>query len=254
MQYSGYPPSATHRSNMPSFSQTQWICSKRWSLEWAASSGTQPCRVLGCRLLWIYCPGHDGVSRIERADRLASTSNITSGLQLVRAEVLRGLRNFLSRDWPEHHSTDRLKEMSRERKRPTFHSSRSGTTCVQPDKHWYCFDGNLGKTAERVGGSRTTTSLFERYDAILNWNWNWTLSVSRAPHLFFSYTYSLKTWRSDSKLLTNVYIFDDLWNNDKLLLKEKLAYFHTILLNKFSTFPAGFITWEVTWQSCDPVE
>ena len=34
----------------------------------------------------------------------------TSGLQLGRVEVLRGLRNFLNMDRPEHHSTDRLKE------------------------------------------------------------------------------------------------------------------------------------------------
>ena len=45
-----------------------------------------------------------------RADRLASTADITSGLRLGRAEVLRGLRNFLNMDRPEHHSTDRLKE------------------------------------------------------------------------------------------------------------------------------------------------
>ena len=57
------------------------------------------------RLLWIYA----GVSGNERADRLASTADITSGLQLGRAEVLRGLRNFLNTDKPEHHSTDRLK-------------------------------------------------------------------------------------------------------------------------------------------------
>ena len=36
--------------------------------------------------------------------------DITSGLQLGRAEVLRGLSNFLNMDRPEHHSTDRLKE------------------------------------------------------------------------------------------------------------------------------------------------
>ena len=38
------------------------------------------------RLLWSYCPGHAGVSGNERADRLASTAEITSGLQLGRAE------------------------------------------------------------------------------------------------------------------------------------------------------------------------
>ena len=32
-----------------------------------------------------------------------------------RAEVLRGLRNFLNTDKPEHHSTDRLKERGMEK-------------------------------------------------------------------------------------------------------------------------------------------
>ena len=48
------------------------------------------------RLLWIYSPGHAGVSWNERADRLASTADITSGLQFGRTEVLRGLGNFLT--------------------------------------------------------------------------------------------------------------------------------------------------------------
>ena len=90
------------------------------------------------RLLWIYCPGHAGVSGNERADRLASTADITSGLQLGRAEVLRGLRNFLSTDKPEHHSTDRLKERGVEkgsgrhstlqgRERSVFNQTNTGT-------------------------------------------------------------------------------------------------------------------------------
>ena len=90
------------------------------------------------RLLWIYCPGHAGVSGNERADRLASTADITSGLQLGRAEVLRGLRNFLSTDKPEHHSIDRLKERGVEkgsgrhstlkgRERSVFNQANIGT-------------------------------------------------------------------------------------------------------------------------------
>ena len=90
------------------------------------------------RLLWIYCPGHAGVSGNERTDRLASTADITSGLQLGRAEVLRGLRNFLSTDKPEHHSIDRLKERGVEkgsgrhstlqgRERPVFNQTNIGT-------------------------------------------------------------------------------------------------------------------------------
>ena len=67
------------------------------------------------RLLWIYYPRHAGVSRNERADRLARTADITSGLHLGRAEVLRDLRNFLNMDRPEHHSIDRLKERGAEK-------------------------------------------------------------------------------------------------------------------------------------------
>ena len=60
------------------------------------------------RLLWIYCPGHAGVSGNERTDKLASTTDIASGLQLGRAEVLRTLRNFLDMDRPKLHSIGRL--------------------------------------------------------------------------------------------------------------------------------------------------
>ena len=49
------------------------------------------------------------------ADRLANTADITSGLQLGRAEVFRGLRNFLNIDRPDHHSIGRLKERGMEK-------------------------------------------------------------------------------------------------------------------------------------------
>ena len=62
------------------------------------------------RLQLIYCPGHAGVSGNEQAERLASIADIATGLQLGRAEVLRGLRNFLNMDRPEYHSIDRLNE------------------------------------------------------------------------------------------------------------------------------------------------
>ena len=120
------------------------------------------------RPLWIYCPGHAGVSGNERADRLASTADITSCLQLGRAEALQGLRNFLNMDRAEHHSTDRLKVRSGERNQPTFHPPRSRTICLQPGKYWHYFEGNLGETAERQGGTRI--GLSERCDAILSWN------------------------------------------------------------------------------------
>ena len=96
--------------------QTQWTSCKRKSLEWASPTGTQPSSLPLQRLLWIYRPGHAGVSGTERADRLASTADITSGLQLGRAEVFRCLRIFLNMDRPKHHSIDRLKERGMEKK------------------------------------------------------------------------------------------------------------------------------------------
>ena len=84
------------------------------------------------RLVWIYCPGHAGVGN-ESADRLASAADITSGLQLGRAEVLRGLRDFLNTDRPEHHSIDRLKKGSgrhstlQGRERSVFNHTNTGT-------------------------------------------------------------------------------------------------------------------------------
>ena len=51
-------------------------------------------------------------------------------------------------DRPECHSTDHLKETEVE-KWTTFHPSRLGMTCAQPDQHGHCFMGNLGGTAER---------------------------------------------------------------------------------------------------------
>ena len=73
----------------------------------------------------------------ELAGRLASTADITSGLQLHWAVVLRGLRNFLNMDRSEHHSTDRLKQRGvekgnsrhstlRGRERSVFNQSNTG--------------------------------------------------------------------------------------------------------------------------------
>ena len=52
----------------------------------------------------MYCLGHIGFRVIEQANRLASMTDITTDLLLGRTEVLRGLRNFLSMDRPDHHN------------------------------------------------------------------------------------------------------------------------------------------------------
>ena len=76
---------------------------------------------------------------------------------------------------------------SGERKRPTFHPPRSRTICVQQDKHWHCFDSNLGETAERQGRARM--GLSERYKAILSWKWNWNLLATDVACPINQYSY-----------------------------------------------------------------
>ena len=94
------------------------------------------------RLLWIYCSGHARVSENERADRLASTADITSDLQLGRAEVLRCLRNFLNMDRPEHHSIDHLKERRVEKGTADIPPSKARNDLCLTDKNWHRFEGN----------------------------------------------------------------------------------------------------------------
>ena len=119
------------------------------------------------RLLWIYCPGFAGVSGNEWADSLASTADITSGLQLGRAEVLRGLRNFLNMDRPEQHGIYRLKKRRVEVKQTAdIPPSKVENNLCSTRQYCHCFKGNLGETAERRGGARM--GLSERYDAIMS--------------------------------------------------------------------------------------
>ena len=68
------------------------------------------------KITWMYCPGHAGVKGNERADRLAGSATVTTGLTLGRAEVLRQLRTILrAKSPPQHHSLDRLEERGIER-------------------------------------------------------------------------------------------------------------------------------------------
>ena len=72
------------------------------------------------------CPDwHTAMQSSATKTSVDQLSDITSGLQLGRAEVLRGLRNFLNMDRPEHHSIDHLKERGAE-KRSGRHSTLQG--------------------------------------------------------------------------------------------------------------------------------
>ena len=122
------------------------------------------------RRLWIYCPGHARVSGNERADRLASTADITLILvnSLARgAPRLEELSDYGQVRKSPHWSPEGKR--SGERKRSTFHPPRSRAICVQRDKYWHCFEGSLGETTERRDGPRM--GLSEHNDAILSWNW-----------------------------------------------------------------------------------
>ena len=89
------------------------------------------------RLLWIYCPGHVDVSENELVDRLMITADITSGLQLGKTEVLRGLRNFSNIDRPEHHSTDGLKGRGVEKGRGRQSTLRVGNDLCSTRRSQY---------------------------------------------------------------------------------------------------------------------
>ena len=65
---------------MPSFSQIQWACYKKWKVKWEAQIGIVWMFDIHLRkILWVYCPGHAGVKGNDRADRLAAKVTITGG-------------------------------------------------------------------------------------------------------------------------------------------------------------------------------
>ena len=107
----------------------------------------------------IPAPGHAEARGNEQADRVASKEVFTSRLKLGKTRMPRGLWNFLSKNIPEHHNTDHLKE-TRERKRSKLYLPRWGIICVSPDQHWHCLRGNFRGTAEKRGGAGTLFQCF----------------------------------------------------------------------------------------------
>ena len=71
MPSSGMPQEVTVGPHMPSSSQIQWACYKKW--KWNRKP-TQECVNGQCppsKTLWVYCPGHAGVKENDWAERLA---------------------------------------------------------------------------------------------------------------------------------------------------------------------------------------
>ena len=164
MQYSGLPPSMTHRLHIltGSMNLLQKVKTGMGCPDWHTAMHSLRLQ----RLLWIYCPGHAGVSGNERADRLASTADITSGLQLGRAEVQRSLRNFLNMDRLEHHSIDRLKERGVEKGsgQHAILQGREQSVFNQPDIGTVS-RATLGSAERRAGAPM---GLSKPYNAILS--------------------------------------------------------------------------------------
>ena len=133
---------------MPSFSQTQWTSCKRWSLEWAAPTGTQPWTVFGykdfCRstvLGTLESVGMNGqIDWQAQQCRYHIWSAAWQGRGSPRLEELsqHGQARALQH-WPPEG------KRSGERKRRTFHPPRSRTICVQPGKYWHCSRATLGR-------------------------------------------------------------------------------------------------------------
>ena len=85
----------------------EWMNDKTWNM--TALKSDRPCTVFGykdfCGSTVLDTPKSVGMNR-----QIDWQAQQISHLQLGRAEVLRGLRDFLNMDRPEHRSTDRPKE------------------------------------------------------------------------------------------------------------------------------------------------
>jgi len=156
------PQEVTVRPHMPSLSQIQWACYKKWRVEQEAQTGM--CR----KLLGMCCPGHAGVKGNDWADRLAGKANLTSGLLLGRSEVLRSLRHYLRAQSQGHHSIDHLEERGLERG-SISRSSLKGweKAIVSQTNNGTVSKATLWENSERRGGAHM--GFFERIDTILNW-------------------------------------------------------------------------------------
>ena len=150
-----------HMNSVLTASQPTVASLPTWRTDYTCHHSHRPNEPRLLRLLWFYshCPGHAGVCRNDRADRLASATDITLALLMTWGTV-----------WPwAGLSTKVLIARRKEewrRKRPTFHPAMSGTICVV----------NIGTvsraTLERLLSKRrcgARLGLSDRYDAIWSW-------------------------------------------------------------------------------------
>ena len=88
------------------------------------------------KLLWVYCPGHAGVTGNDQTDRLVGKTNITSGLHLGRSEVLRRSRHCM---WAQNQSNDRSNDRSSGGERRGKRRQSKLTTEPFQRQHWRKF-------------------------------------------------------------------------------------------------------------------
>ena len=121
------------------------------------------------KLLWLYHRGHAGLRGNDRADRLAgkiSPHKWLASWKLWSVEELETLSASTKPMTPHHRSSGG--ERHGKRKRSTIFLEKTRKGHRQWDKHWNCYKGNVGGTAERRGEAHM--GFLERIDTILNWN------------------------------------------------------------------------------------
>ena len=121
------------------------------------------------KLLWLYHRGDAGLRGNVRADRLAGKINhhkLLASWKLWSVEELETL-SLSTKPMTSHHWSSGG-ERHGKRKRLTIFVERTREGHRQWDKHWNCYKGNVGKTAERRGEAHM--GFLERIDTILNWN------------------------------------------------------------------------------------
>ena len=148
------------------------------------------------KLQWIHCPGHAGVKRNDRADRLAGKATLASGLLFGWSEVLRSLRHYLRAQSQDHHTTDRLEERGSARRSSLKGRERA---IVNQTNIATVLKATLGKLLRE----RIIMGFSERIDIILNLT---ELKWSDPSRLFvLAATRCSRNWGAKSRRQSNVF-------------------------------------------------
>ena len=216
---------------MLSFSQTQLICCKRWSLDFVFPIGSQPCTCTwSCHSQWKWTGTQTGK---HSNDHIWSAVWQGRGAPRFKELSQHGQARAL-----QHRSPERKR--SGERKLPTFHTPRSGTICVQPDKRWHCFEGNLGETAETA---RCSYGPFRELRCHLEMKLKLKLHLDNYRPMSFKLNMiidaiELQLYTSlnsldqceRSKFCANIFTIDRFGSNMACLLKLMLTVFCTVVI------------------------